>query len=137
LLKISELLQSEMSSIFFLTSIFNISIQSTVAVFLFGPHIHEKWKGRIETWQQRKKVVRRKRRAARKSNNALPAFSREREMRSLFLSLRSSNWQLAISIQPASFWAEGIRNAGMEALSTESFLGLRPETEYAWVGASR
>jgi len=59
--------QSKVTSIFLLTSIFNNSIHSSIAVFHLGPHIHEEWKGRIETWQQRKKVVR-KRRAARRSN---------------------------------------------------------------------
>jgi hypothetical protein len=38
-------LLSEGASIFFLTSNFNISIQSSTAVFFkFQPHIHEKWK---------------------------------------------------------------------------------------------
>src|SRR6185312_3637847 len=56
-----------MTSIFFLTSIFNHSIQSSIAVFYLRPHIHEKWKGRIETWQLRK---RQRRRAQRKSNSS-------------------------------------------------------------------
>jgi hypothetical protein len=55
-----------MTSIFFLTSIFNHSIHSSIAVFYLGPHIHEKWKGRIETWQPRK---RQKRRAAERKSN--------------------------------------------------------------------
>src|ERR1044071_6449661 len=59
--------QSNMTSIFFLTSIFNHSIQSSIAVFYLRPHIHEKWKGRIETWQPRK---RQKRRAQRKSKSS-------------------------------------------------------------------
>ncbi len=59
-------LQSRMTSIFLLTSIFNESIHSSIAVFHLD-RIHEQWKGRIETWQQRKRVVR-KRRAARRSN---------------------------------------------------------------------
>jgi len=46
--------QSKMTSIFFLTSIFNHSIHSSIAVFYLRPHIHEKWKGRIETWQPEK-----------------------------------------------------------------------------------
>jgi hypothetical protein len=54
--------QSKMTSIFFLTSIFNPSIHSSIAVFYLGPHIHEKWKGRIETWQPRKRQRRRPRR---------------------------------------------------------------------------
>src|SRR5690349_18877829 len=54
--------QSNMTSIFFLTSIFNHSIHSSIAVFYLGPHIHEKWKGRIETWQPRKRQKRRPRR---------------------------------------------------------------------------
>lgn len=54
--------QSRMTSIFFLTSIFNPSIHSSIAVFYLGPHIHEKWKGRIETWQPRKRQRRRPRR---------------------------------------------------------------------------
>jgi hypothetical protein len=58
--------QSKVTSIFLLTSIFNESIHSSIAVF-YVDRIHEQWKGRIETWQQRKKVVR-KRRAARRSN---------------------------------------------------------------------
>src|ERR1043165_4238591 len=59
--------QSKMTSIFFLTSIFNHSIHSSIAVFYLGPHIHEKWKGRIETWQPRK---RQKRRAKRNNNSS-------------------------------------------------------------------
>src|SRR5260370_4814186 len=59
-------LQSRMTSIFLLTSIFNESIHSSIAVFHLD-RIHEQWKGRIETWQQRKRGVR-KRRAARRSN---------------------------------------------------------------------
>jgi hypothetical protein len=59
--------QSKMTSIFFLTSIFNHSIHSSIAVFYLGPHIHEKWKGRIETWQPRK---RQKRRAAERKSNS-------------------------------------------------------------------
>src|SRR5438270_13469267 len=51
-----------MTSIFFLTSIFNHSIHSSIAVFYLGPHIHEKWKGRIETWQPRKRQKRKPRR---------------------------------------------------------------------------
>ena len=58
--------QSKMTSIFFLTSIFNHSIHSSIAVFYLGPHIHEKWKGRIETWQPRKRQKRR----ARRNNNS-------------------------------------------------------------------
>src|SRR5215470_11006091 len=54
--------QSRMTSIFLLTSIFNPSIHSSIAVFYLGPHIHEKWKGRIETWQPRKRQRRRPRR---------------------------------------------------------------------------
>jgi hypothetical protein len=54
--------QSRMTSIFFLTSIFNPSIHSSIAVFYLGPHIHEKWKGRIETWQPRKRQKRKPRR---------------------------------------------------------------------------
>src|SRR5262249_19808260 len=57
---------SRMTSIFLLTSIFNESIHSSIAVFYLD-RIHEQWKGRIETWQQRKRVVR-KRRAARKNS---------------------------------------------------------------------
>jgi hypothetical protein len=57
-----------MTSIFFLTSIFNHSIHSSIAVFYLGPHIHEKWKGRIETWQPRK---RQKRRAKRNNNSSI------------------------------------------------------------------
>src|ERR1051326_7009903 len=52
----------KLASIFFLTSIFNHSIHSSIAVFYLGPHIHEKWKGRIETWQPRKRQRRRPRR---------------------------------------------------------------------------
>jgi len=48
-----------MSSIFFLTSIFNISIQSSVADYLIPP-IHEKWKGRIETMAAKKKAKKKK-----------------------------------------------------------------------------
>ena len=55
-----------MTSIFFLTSIFNHSIHSSIAVFYLRPHIHEKWKGRIETWQPRKRQKRR----ARRNNNS-------------------------------------------------------------------
>lgn len=51
-----------MTSIFFLTSIFNHSIHSSIAVFHLGPHIHEKWKGRIETWQPRKRQKRKPKR---------------------------------------------------------------------------
>ena len=58
--------QSKMTSIFFLTSIFNHSIHSSIAVFYLGPHIHEKSKGRIETWQPRKRQKRR----ARRNNNS-------------------------------------------------------------------
>ena len=54
--------QSNLTSIFFLTSIFNHSIHSSIAVFYLGPHIHEKWKGRIETWQPRKRQKRKPRR---------------------------------------------------------------------------
>lgn len=54
--------KSKLASIFFLTSIFNHSIHSSIAVFYLGPHIHEKWKGRIETWQPRKRQRRRPRR---------------------------------------------------------------------------
>jgi hypothetical protein len=50
-----------------LTSIFNHSIHSSIAVFYLGPHIHEKWKGRIETWQPRK---RQKRRAKRNNSSS-------------------------------------------------------------------
>lgn len=57
-----RLRQSKLASIFFLTSIFNHSIHSSIAVFYLGPHIHEKWKGRIETWQPRKRQRRRPRR---------------------------------------------------------------------------
>jgi hypothetical protein len=45
-----------MTSIFFLTSIFNHSIHSSIAVFYLGPHIHEKWKGRIENMATKKKA---------------------------------------------------------------------------------
>src|SRR5215510_12424656 len=58
--------QSKMTSIFSLTSIFNPSIHSSIAVFYLGPHIHEKWKGRIETWQPRK----RQRRRAKRNNSS-------------------------------------------------------------------
>lgn len=64
---VQRLRQSKLASIFFLTSIFNHSIHSSIAVFYLGPHIHEKWKGRIETWQPRK---RQKRRAQRKSKSS-------------------------------------------------------------------
>jgi hypothetical protein len=63
------------SSIFFLTSIFNNSIQSSIAVFHLGRISMKNGKGRIATWQPRKRVVR-KRRAARKSN---PLFTRTRQ----------------------------------------------------------
>src|SRR5258708_1193081 len=59
--------QSKLTSIFFLTSIFNHSIHSSIAVFYSEPHIHEKWKGRIETWQPRK---RQKRRAKRNNSSS-------------------------------------------------------------------
>src|ERR1043165_4093275 len=55
-----------MTSIFFLTSIFNHSIHSSIAVFYSEPQIHEKWKGRIETWQPRK----RQRRRAKRNNSS-------------------------------------------------------------------
>src|SRR5690242_9664338 len=71
--------QSRVTSIFFLTSIFINSIQSSIAVFFLGPHIHEKWKGRIETWQLRKKLVQRKRRAPRKSKSSSSQIKRGRE----------------------------------------------------------
>jgi hypothetical protein len=54
--------KSKMTSIFFLTSIFNHSIHSSIAVFYLGPQIHEKWKGRIETWQPRKRQKRKPKR---------------------------------------------------------------------------
>src|SRR5215469_8663127 len=61
--------QSRESSIFLLTSIFNNSIHSSIAVFHLEPQIHEKWKGRIATWQPRKRAARK--RAARKSSSSL------------------------------------------------------------------
>ncbi len=68
-------LPPRVSSIFFLTSIFNHSIQSSIAVYSCRD-IHEQWKGRIETWQLRKRVV--KRRAARKSNSSSSTQDRGR-----------------------------------------------------------
>src|SRR5258708_18538479 len=64
-----------MTSIFFLTSIFNNSIHSSIAVF-YSDRIHEKWKGRIETWQLRK---RQKRRAPKRSNCSSHQNQRGRE----------------------------------------------------------
>src|SRR5260370_22716210 len=55
-----------MKQIFLLTSILNEVIHSSIAVFHLD-RIHKQWKGKIETWKQRKRVVR-KRRAARRSN---------------------------------------------------------------------
>jgi hypothetical protein len=60
---------SRESSIFLLTSIFNNSIHSSIAVFHLEPQIHEKWKGRIAKWQPRKRAARK--RAARKSSSSL------------------------------------------------------------------
>jgi hypothetical protein len=70
-------LPSRVTSIFFLTSIFNNSIQSSIAVFHLGRTSMKNGKGRIATWQPRKRVVR-KRRAARRSNSSSATQDRGR-----------------------------------------------------------
>src|SRR6266481_1595533 len=62
-------MKSRVTSIFFLTSIFNNSIHSSIAVFQES-HSMKMEKGRIEQWQPRKKVEQRKRAEQRKRSNS-------------------------------------------------------------------
>jgi hypothetical protein len=92
---------SRESSIFLLTSIFNNSIHSSIAVFHLEPQIHEKWKGRIAKWQPRKRAARK--RAARKSSSSLAQKDRGRESVPFVIFCRFAPHRLRVSLLRSVF----------------------------------